>query len=231
MQLNAEDGGNRKYILVQLDEKIDKKKNQEAYNFVEKLLKERKTDDKTPTIFEITAERLRRAGEKIIKDKKEEIKIIQAKIKKKEGKKKGQGQFIKDEEIKKWQEEIKQIKKVIQNLDIGFKVFHLVDKEKIVYNNETQNLIIENKKKITLDILYNMLMARGETLDSKIEEIEEDILYKINKNYYLIADIEDKEKLKSIRDETIYINAYADISLEDYLNLDAMNKDNITIVY
>jgi adenine-specific DNA-methyltransferase len=30
MQLNAEDGGNRKYILVQLPEKIDKNKNKTA---------------------------------------------------------------------------------------------------------------------------------------------------------------------------------------------------------
>ena len=35
MRLNAEDGGNRKYVLVQLDEPIKKKNNKEAYDFVE----------------------------------------------------------------------------------------------------------------------------------------------------------------------------------------------------
>ena len=54
MDLNAEDGGNRKYILVQLDEPTDEKS--EA----------RKTGYKT--IDQITAERLRRAGDKIIKE-------------------------------------------------------------------------------------------------------------------------------------------------------------------
>ena len=59
MKLNAEDGGNRKYVLVQLDEPIKKKNNKEAYDFVKNELK------KEPTIFEIAAERLRRAGAKI----------------------------------------------------------------------------------------------------------------------------------------------------------------------
>ncbi|MDD4149611.1 MAG: site-specific DNA-methyltransferase [Bacteroidales bacterium] len=56
MQLNAEDGGNRKFILCQIDEPIDKKK--PAYKFcVENNL--------PPVISSITIERLKRAGEKI----------------------------------------------------------------------------------------------------------------------------------------------------------------------
>jgi adenine-specific DNA-methyltransferase len=66
MQLNAEDSGNRKYILVQLPEKIDKKKNKTAYNFVTNELK-----IENPTIFEITKERLIRAGKKIQEDNKD----------------------------------------------------------------------------------------------------------------------------------------------------------------
>lgn len=65
MQLNAEDlvngkEGNRKYILVQLPELIDAKKNKTAYDFVKNDLKIAE-----PTIFEITKERLIRAGKKI----------------------------------------------------------------------------------------------------------------------------------------------------------------------
>jgi len=59
MQLNAEDGGNRKYILVQLPEAIDQKKNKASYDFVKNELKAE------PTIFEITKERLLRAAKKI----------------------------------------------------------------------------------------------------------------------------------------------------------------------
>ena len=59
MQLNAEDGGNRKFILVQLPEQIDSKKNKAAYDFVKDELKAE------PTIFEITKERLLRAAKKM----------------------------------------------------------------------------------------------------------------------------------------------------------------------
>ena len=59
MQLNAEDGGNRKFILCQIDEPI--KKDKPAYQFcVENNL--------PPVISSITIERLKRAGEKICKE-------------------------------------------------------------------------------------------------------------------------------------------------------------------
>jgi len=60
MQLNAEDAGNRKFILAQLPELIDQKSNQTAYDFVKNELKV-----EIPTIFEITKERLIRASKKI----------------------------------------------------------------------------------------------------------------------------------------------------------------------
>lgn len=66
MQLNCEDQGNRKYILVQLPEKIDEKKDKPAYDFVKNELK---IDE--PIIFEITKERLLRSGKKIQTEKKE----------------------------------------------------------------------------------------------------------------------------------------------------------------
>ena len=59
MQLNAEDGGNRKFILCQIDEPI--KKDKPAYQFcVENNL--------PPVISSITVERLKRAGKKIVKE-------------------------------------------------------------------------------------------------------------------------------------------------------------------
>ncbi|MDD3178476.1 MAG: site-specific DNA-methyltransferase [Candidatus ainarchaeum sp.] len=63
MQLNVEDDGNRKYILVQLPEVIDSQKNKTAYDFVKNELK-----IENPTIFDITKERLVRAGNKIKED-------------------------------------------------------------------------------------------------------------------------------------------------------------------
>ena len=60
MQLNAEDDGNRKFILVQIAEEIDKKKSKTAYDFVKNEL-----GVSEPTIFEITRERIIRSAKKI----------------------------------------------------------------------------------------------------------------------------------------------------------------------
>lgn len=59
MQLNTEDGGNRKYIMVQLPEEVDEKS--EAYKFL-------KENNKPTNICEIGKERIRRAGELIKKE-------------------------------------------------------------------------------------------------------------------------------------------------------------------
>ena len=59
MQLNAEDGGNRKFILCQIDEPI--KEDKPAYKFC-------KDNNLPPVISSITIERLKRAGEKIAKE-------------------------------------------------------------------------------------------------------------------------------------------------------------------
>ena len=112
MQLNAEDGGNRKFILAQLPEKIDPKKNKTAYDFVKDELK---VED--PTIFEITKERLIRASKKI----KEET--INAKIKENQKELKDLESQLdidgKEEKIKHLKVEIKALK----HQDLGFKIF------------------------------------------------------------------------------------------------------------
>jgi len=112
MQLNAEDGGKRKYILVQLPEIIDSKKNKTAFDFVKDDLGVEK-----PTIFEITKERLIRASKKT----KEET--IATKIAEKEKaitNLNGKLDFDNKEEI------VKRLKAEIENLknqDLGFKIF------------------------------------------------------------------------------------------------------------
>ncbi len=60
MELNAEDKGDRKFILIQLDEKIDEKKSKIAYDFCKNEL-----SSKNPVISDITIERVKRAGGRI----------------------------------------------------------------------------------------------------------------------------------------------------------------------
>lgn len=93
MRLNAEDGGNRQFILVQIPQPIDAAKQKEAHDFVTRTLGRPEA-----TIFEITAERIRRAGAKL---EAERLATQQA-----------QGSLLESE---------------VPPLDTGFRVFELVD--------------------------------------------------------------------------------------------------------
>lgn len=61
MKVNAEDGGKRKFIMVQLPESLDEADPDEriAYNFL-------KNRNKAPNLSEISLERIRRAGDKVM---------------------------------------------------------------------------------------------------------------------------------------------------------------------
>jgi len=63
MRLNLSDEGSRKYIMVQLPELLDSKKNKIAYDYVKNELK-----INTPTVFDITKQRLILSSEQIKKD-------------------------------------------------------------------------------------------------------------------------------------------------------------------
>lgn len=60
MELNAQDKGNRKFILVQIDEEIIESKSKTAYDFCKNELVSKK-----PVISDITIERVKRASAKI----------------------------------------------------------------------------------------------------------------------------------------------------------------------
>jgi adenine-specific DNA-methyltransferase len=111
-QINSEDGGNRRFILVQIPELIDQKQNKVGYNFVKKEL-----GIDTPTIFDITKERIIRAAKKtkdvLIPNK---INEKEAELKELEGKLDLEG---KEEKINLLKTEIESLK----HQDLGFKVF------------------------------------------------------------------------------------------------------------
>ncbi len=64
MELNAEDKGNREFILVQIDEEI--KEDKSAYDFCKNVLNSEK-----PIVSDITIERVKRAAQKIIESSKD----------------------------------------------------------------------------------------------------------------------------------------------------------------
>lgn len=140
MQLNAEDGGKRKFIMVQLPELTDEKS--EAYKAGYK------------NICEIGKERIRRAGKKI----KEESPLT------------------------------------TQDLDTGFRVLKLdsSNMEEVYYSpTETQQqelfALVDNVKadRTGEDLLFQVMLELGATLDSKItqSEVAGKTLYNVGDGY------------------------------------------------
>jgi len=159
MELNKQDGSNRKYLCVQLPELTDEKS--EAYKAGYK------------TIAEISKERIRRAGKKIQEEINSEIKTIESEIKKLQHE-------LPTEETK---TEIENLKIKIQQLktqDLGFKVLKLEDSNfkqwqqiegkdakalaeqmKLFIDPVSESATIEN-------MVYELLLKSGKDLNSRI---------------------------------------------------------------
>lgn len=189
MQLNAEDGGMRKFVLVQLDEEIDKDKSNQAYDFCME-------NNFNPVISSITIERLNRSGDKILFD----------------------NENAKEKD-----------KKDLNNLDIGYKVLSLNNKPQI--NQDENNLFkVINNRTSAIDTLINMMVATCKTFDNSIEAIKDNLIYKIDHEIYLLGNVANDE-IKNFKDLKINIDGWADINLEEFLNISVDFKDNISIIY
>lgn len=166
MQLNSEDGGNRKFIMVQIPEECDEKS--EAFKAGYK------------NICEIGKERIRRAGKKIIEEQRQ---ILEGK--KGELNKRMNGQMSlgneKELEIEELRQEIESIEKKIKSLDCGFRVFRLDSSNmKDVYympkdyKQENLELFATNIKedRETEDLVAQVMLDWGLELSKRIEKVE-----------------------------------------------------------
>jgi len=159
MELNKEDGGNRKYICVQLPELCEEKS--EAFKAGYK------------TIAEISKERIRRAGKKINDEIRLIIDDLRMKIKKL------QSELPTEEN----QSEITSLQSQINNLqsqDLGFKVLKLEDSNfkqwQQIEGNDAQALAEQMKlfvdpvsESATIEnMVYELLLKSGKDLNSKI---------------------------------------------------------------
>ena len=153
MRLNAEDGGNRKYVLVQLDEPIKKKNNKEAYDFVKNELK------KEPTIFEIAAERLRRAGAKI-----------------------EQTQQEKPQELAQEKPTLDTGFKIFALAkDKNNEIHRIKHSEQKQISTELTNSTIQNET-----LLYNMLLGAGITFQEKIHCLIKNTCYQAKEHLFIL---------------------------------------------
>lgn len=181
MAQNAQDNGNRKFILVQLDEKIDEKKSKTAFDFCKNEL-----GSKEPVISDITIERVKRAGNKLEKP----------------------------------------------NLDTGFCVYDLTDKDTLIQKSDGTLDFYLNEDLTPLDKALNLALQSGKMVDIKSEEICKDKLYKFDDSYYIVSyDKNVLESLEATTDKPVYISGYNDIKLDDFLNLQSVLKDRLNVVY
>ncbi|WP_187648747.1 site-specific DNA-methyltransferase [Nitrosophilus labii] len=186
MQLNAEDGGDRKYILVQLPEPIDPKKNKTAYEFVKNEL-----GLDNPTIFDITKERLVRSSKKVVSDKEKEIQEIQEKISKVKSKEK---RTTKDEskliELKEILDKKKQELDQIKSMDLGFKIFETINipKELLEDIEELRDNLLLPKDIDTDTLLTTWKLYDGSKLTQKPIKIDLEgyTAYLVDSRLYLL---------------------------------------------
>lgn len=161
IQQNAEDSGNRKFICVQLPEPTDEKS--EAIKAGYK------------TISEITKERIRRAGNSIVKGKLLMVNEKKAALEKLEN----DGKLIKDEEaIGALREEINNLQISIKNLDIGFRAFKLDSSNIRAWDGNPDALEVNlfnagsniKENRTEEDVLYEILLKYGLDLTMPIEQ-------------------------------------------------------------
>jgi len=168
MAQNAADGGNRRYILVQLPEPLapENKDQKTAANFCDSLGKPR-------TIAELTKERLRRAGKKV----REELTTKGTNHTKED--KKGERQLF-EEQKSEDDSSFRGIRDFRGSIDLGFKVFKLdtsnirtwepdranLDK---TLEEATQHLKSDRSEE---DILTELLLKLGLDLTVPCEELE-----------------------------------------------------------
>ena len=198
MQLNAEDGGKRKYICVQLPEETPEGSEARKAGY--------------STICEIGKERIRRAGKDILRKlytKQTEIlsNFDRFAIGEDVDKDPELWQYIKEEATREQaKQELKAINERIQNLDKGFRVLRIdtsnMEEVYVEASNLTQNLLIDSieiGRKEDLDLLFECMVDLGMELSLPIhkETVDSSDLYIVNEGA-LVACFDAAIDLKTI---------------------------------
>ena len=185
MQLNAEDGGNRKFIMVQLPEKTDEKS--EGYK----------------NICEIGKERIRRAGKKIKEDlsteceKKTSVSFARYAIGKDNDKPREQWEnLFSEKEREAVAKEVEKINDKVKKLDTGFRVLKLdsSNMQDVYYTPKEfteRDLFADNVKpdRTAEDLLFQVMLDLGVELSATIEQRTMDgkQVFFVNDNYLVVC--------------------------------------------
>jgi len=162
MQLNAEDGGKRKFIMVQLPEDTDEKS--EAYKSGYK------------NICEIGKERIRRAAQKIEGERQAKIEQKKAELGKLT---EGQQSMDMEEKREALLQEVDELEQHIKSQDFGFRVYRLAESNMRDvyyrpqdYRQEDMDIFADNVKpdRTPDDLLAQVMLDWGLPLSLKIEQ-------------------------------------------------------------
>ena len=218
MQLNAEDGGNRRFILVQLPELCDEKS--EAYKAGYK------------NICEIGKERIRRAGKKIAET------IYEDKFAIKIG-----GQTVASlasavEIIQPKEEAVQQIQEKLKGLDVGFKVFKLdtsnletwdatpIENEQLDLLYQRMNSMIHRVKpeRTDLDMIYEIMLKLGvpPTYSVTSFSVNNKTVYGVGDDYLLLVCLAEDVRPEDIEQMAEYAPAKIIISRDSFADDTAM---------
>ncbi|NCC71233.1 site-specific DNA-methyltransferase, partial [bacterium] len=215
MDLNKEDGGNRRYICVQLPEHCDEKS--EAYKAGYK------------TIADIAKERIKRASDKIKIEIKEEIKKTETEIKKLQGELPTEETI---EEIDKLQNKIKQL----ENQDLGFKVLKLSDSNFKQWRQINDKNINELDKQMELfvnpiannanveNMIYELLLKSGKELNCNIVQTSDFVRINENELVFLL-----EKATQKIIDEVLKLKPLKVIALDKLFEGNDQLKTNTAL--
>ena len=223
MQLNAEDGGNRKFIMVQLPEATDEKS--KAYKAGYK------------NICEIGKDRIRIAGKRIIDDMQSRCNSLQKTIDMMLSAKpdataqmllldqqKEIAENIYKEKILPKQKELDELRNRMEHLDTGFRVLKLdsSNMQDVYYSPEefNENLLFEDNIKLDRtdeDLLLQAMIELGIELSAKIEkqEIAGKTVWSVADNYLMACFDNDVNEtaIKAIAKQHPYYFVLRDASL------------------
>ena len=222
MQLNAEDGGNRRFILVQLPELCDEKS--EAYKAGYK------------NICEIGKERIRRAG-KMLKDALESSGLFVRAMKRHQD----QHDSLEGFAYAEWEESPEVInakKEMAAKLDVGFRVFKLdtsnletwdatpIEDEQLDLLYRRMNSMIHRVKpeRTDLDMIYEIMLKLGVPLTYSVTpfSINNKTVYGVGDDCLLLICLAENVQPEDVEQMTEYAPAKIIISRDSFADDTAM---------
>jgi len=201
MDLNAKDGGNRKFICVQWAEETPEKSEAKKAGY--------------ETIFDITKERIKRAGEKILGETLKKNGLLHSVRNDEKDGVCNDGDSVSND----------------GGLDVGFRTFEVVEdvKQKIYQKSleeMTQDDLLSFMSKPTIEnneeILYNLFLAENLPLSTKYETLIKNRLYLANNVAFVLGDITSDELVEKLKEkkECEYITVYSPNISDDKFTLE-----------